>query len=226
MDAATETKPEEQETKPETVSMERFEEVNAKLKAAEDKNDVQQQNMALIAANATPAPKVEEVDPFKEVGLEGPEDIPNVGQSRKILSHYIGGVKNEMAQIRFQAQHSDFSQIVGDDEHIQSGQFSPPLMKAIKVNPLLLDQIKSSRNPSAAAYKAALQFAEKKTKKDETTTKTEAQVAIDEAVANSKTVKTSANAPGGNEGLSEEGRLAKMSDADFIKIFNPTGGDL
>jgi hypothetical protein len=122
--------------------------------------------------------------------------------------------------------HPDYSQIVGTAEQIRTGQFAEPLKQAIKANPALMATIQNSADPQAAAYAIAKQQVNKTAAGDTTkTTKTEAQAAIDEAVANAGAVKTSANAKGG-DGLSEEGRAANMSDAEFMKAFNASGGDL
>jgi len=215
------------ETKPETVSKERMDEVNTENKALKERNELLQQNQALIAAS-TPAaaPAAPAFDIFKEVGLEGPEDIPNVEQSRKINAYYQSIAQRQNAQLRFVADHPDFPQLVGTAQQIATGQWADPLMKAIKANPTLMPTIVNSADPYAAAYAVAKIQADKDAKGDETkTTKNDAKAAIDEAVENAARVKTSANAKGG-EGLSEEGRTKNMSDADFIVLFNATGGQL
>lgn len=230
---ATETKTEETteakqvtETKPETVSKERMDEVNAENKTLKEQNELLQQNQALISANVPAAPAAPAFDIYKEVGLEGPEDIPNVEQQRKINAYHQAVSDRKISQLRFVADHPDFPKLVGTSQQIQSGQWAEPLMKAIKANPTLMNTIVNSADPYAAAYAVAKIQADKAAEGDTTkTTKTEAQAAIDEAVENANRVKTSANTKGG-EGLSEEGRTAAMSDADFIKEFNKIGGDL
>lgn len=232
MDAATETtevaeKTEATDTKAEMVSKERFDEQNAKLKLAEEQNELMQQNQALLRANTSVAPPaVPAFDIYKEVGLEGDEDIPTVAQQKKINAYFQGIVQRQFAQHRFVADHPDFPKIVGTAQQIQSGQWADPLMKALKANPTLMPTIVNSADPYAAAYAVAKIQADKEAQGDNTkTSKTEAQVAIDEAVENAEKVKTSANTKGG-EGLSEEGRTASMSDAEYIKAFNASGGDL
>jgi hypothetical protein len=218
------------ETQEEMVPKSRLEEEAAKVKAAEEKNELLQQNQALIQANvqATAAPKRPEFDIYKEVGLDpdDPKDIPNQEQQKKINAYFHAKYERDNAQIRFMLDHPDYSQIVGTAEQIRTGQFAEPLKQAIKANPALMATIQNSADPQAAAYAIAKQQVNKTAAGDTTkTTKTEAQAAIDEAVANAGAVKTSANAKGG-DGLSEEGRAANMSDAEFMKAFNASGGDL
>lgn len=223
----TETKTEAPETKPEMVSKERMDEVNTKNKELQEQNELLQQNQALINASATaPAPAVQapEFDIYKEVGLEGPEDMPNVEQSRKINAYFQAITQRQNAQIRFVVDHPDFPKLVGTAQQIKSGQWAEPLMKAIRANPTLMATIVNSADPYAAAYSVA-KLQTDKTAEGETTTKTEAEAAIDEAVDNANKVKSASNTQGG-DGLSEEGRTENMSDADFIKAFNASGGDL
>lgn len=212
------------EAKPEMVPKERLDDISTKLKAAEEQNLLLQQNQALLRANAPAATKAETFDIYKEVGLEGPEDMPNQEQQRKINAYFEARNNAQIAQLRFLIDHPDYSQLVGTADQIQSGQFAEPLKEAIRENPTLMETIRNSANPQAAAYGIAKLHAKKK-EEGAKTTKTEAQQAIDEAVENAKRVKTAANTKGG-EALSEEGRVVNMSDAEFIKLFNASGGDL
>lgn len=224
-ETATETKVEE--TKPEMVPKERMDELNAKNKELQEQNELLQQNQALINANATAAaPQVPAFDIYKEVGLEGPDDIPNVEQQKKINAHFQSQRDQRDALIIFRLDHPDFPQLVGTTDQIKTGQWANPLMKAIRANPQLFSTIVNSANPYAAAYTVAKIQADKDAEGDKTkTTKTEAQQAIDEAVENANRVKTSANTKGG-DGLSEEGRVKNMPDPDFIKLANSCGADL
>lgn len=225
-ETGTETTEAAAETKPETVPKERMDEVSAENKTLKEQNELLQQNQALLRSNPPAAAQVKQTDPWEQEGLEGDDDIPNVGQQKKVFGRILGGVRNEINQLRFLYDHPDFSQIVGTREQIQSGQWAAPLNEAIKANPMLMATIVNSTDPYAAAYTVAKIHAKKKAEGDTTkTTKTEAQAAIDEAVTNAGRVKTSANTKGG-EGLSEEGRVANMSDAEFVELFNKAGGDL
>lgn len=217
---ATETKT---ETEPDMVSKERFDELNTKLKAAEEQNVVLRQNQALINANAPAAPKAEAFDIYEEVGLEGPKDMPTVEQQKKINAYFQGVSQHQIDRIRFLIDHPDYSQLVGTAEQIKLGQFAEPFKKAIRANPTLMATIQNSDDPQAAAY--AIAKLHKERTEGTKTTKSEAEAAIEEAVENSKRVKTSANTKGG-EALSDEGRLASMPDADFIKLANECGADL
>ena len=155
-----------------------------------------------------------------------PKDIPNQEQQKKIDAYKDAVFNQKIGQLRFVADHPDFPKLVGTAQQIQTGQWAEPLMKAIKANPTLMNTIVNSTDPYAAAYGVAKLQADKDVEGDKTkTTKNEAQQAIDEAIKNADKVKTSANAKGG-EGLSEEGRTEHMSDAEFIKAFNASGGDL
>lgn len=223
----TQTKETTEETKPEMVPKERLDETATRLKAAEEQNVLLQQNQALINANAPAAPKGEAFDIYKHVGLDpdDPTDIPNQEQQKKINAYYQGLSQQRDSRIRFLLDHPDYSQLVGTAEQIQTGQFAEPLKEAIRANPTLMATIQNSADPQAAAYAIAKLHKENKEKGQTKTTKTEAEKAIDEAVENANRVKTSANTKGG-EGLSEEGRVANMSDADFIKLANSCGADL
>lgn len=225
MPEETKTTENETETKPEMVAKERFDEVNTKLKAAEEQNVVLQQNQALINANTAVAPKAEAFDIYKEVGLEGPEDMPNQEQLRKINAYFQGVTQHQTARVRFLIDHPDYPQLVGTAEQIQSGQFAGPLKEAIRVNPTLMATIQNSADPQAAAYAIAKMHKEKTEKGETKTTKSEAEAVIDEAVENAGRVRTVANTKGG-EALSEEGRVANMPDDEFIKLANTWGADL
>ena len=213
----------------EMVSKERMDEVVAENKALKEKNELIEQNSALIQANsAAPAKQAEQFDIFKEVGLnpDDPKDIPDQAQLKKINAYNQQQNQVILNQIQFKIDHPDYSQIVGTAAQIRTGNFAAPLKQAIKENPALMATIQNSRDPMAAAYAIGKQQEKKAAAGDKTTTtKTEAEAAINEAVENAKTVKTSANAKGG-DGLSEEGRTANMTDADFIKQYNASGGDL
>lgn len=214
------------ETKPETDAKERIEELNTKLKAAEERNELLEQNQALIRANTEAAPAAPAFDPYKEVGLEGDEDIPNVGQQKRIDAFRDAQRNQQNAYIRFRLDHPDYSQLVGTDEQTSNGEFAAPLMKAFRVNPTLLNSMKNSPKPWELAYSNAKIQADKEPKGegDKTkTTKDEAKAAIDEHIENAARIKTSANAKGG-EGLSEEGRTANMPDAEYIKEFKRISG--
>lgn len=216
-----------EETKPESVSMERFKEQEAKLKAAEEQNTLLQQNQALLNANAA-APKQEEFNIYKHVGLnpDDPTDMPTQEQTKKINAYFQGITQRQNAQIRFLVEHPDYPQLVGTTEQTQSGQFAEPLKEAIRANPTLLATIQNSADPMKAAYTVAKIQAKKTAAGDTTkTTKTEAQTAIDEAVENATRVKTAANTAGG-AGMDEKGSVATMSDGEFIKLANACGADL
>ena len=211
----------------EMVPKARLEEEAAKTKAANERSELLQQNHALIAQNAAAAanaPKAEPFDIYKEVGLDpdDPKDIPNQAQQKKINAYHRQqeDIRQRLIHTRF--DHPDFNDIVGTSSQIQSGLYAAPLAAAIQADPTLRTQIMNSANPYEAAYRFARAH-QKET--GASNTKTDAQQAIDDAVAESKRVKTSANAKGG-DGLSEAGRTANMSDADFVNEFNSYGGDL
>ncbi len=210
---------------PETVSKERFDEQQAKLTEAQETNELLRQNQAIIAANVPQAPAAEAFDIYAEVGLKAddPTDIPNQEQLKRINAHFQAVTNSSNAQIRFLIEHPDYTELVGTAEQIKSGQFAGPLKEAIRANPTLMATIGNSPDRQAAAYSIAKLYADKNagTKIE----KSESQEVIDEAVNNAARVKTGANVAGG-EGLSEAGRLATISDADFVKMANKVGADL
>jgi len=209
----------------EMVPKARLEEEAAKTKAATEKAELLQANQELIQANAAAAantPKAEAFDIYKKVGLnpDDPEDIPNQAQQKEINAYFQQQENFQQSLIHTRLDHSDFNKIVGTSSQIRSGLYAEPLAAAIKADPTLRTQILNSANPYETAYRFAKAY-----KKETGDPKTDAEKEIDEAVAESKRVKTSANAAGG-DGLSEAGRTANMSDADFVKEFNAFGGDL
>lgn len=221
---ATETKT-ETETKPNAEK--RIEDLVAENKALTEKNEVMQQNQAVLSANVQAPEPAKQYDPWEASGMDPkePNEPATQEQHKKILGHYVGGLQEEAALTRFVADHPDFPQIVGTAQQIASGQLAEPIMKAIKADPTLYDRLKNSRT-RLASYKAAYSVAKIQSKKEvKATTKTEAQEAIDDAVDNATKVKSVSNTKGG-AALSEEGPTAKLSDADFINLFNQSGGDL
>lgn len=213
----------------EMVPKSRLEEETAKVTAANEQNKLLQQNQQLIQQNAAAqanAPKVEPYDIYKDVGLDpnDPDDVPTQAQQKKINAYFQQQDNFKQSLIHTRLDHSDFNDIVGTTEQIRSGLYAAPLAAAIQADPTLRTQILNSANPYETAYRFAKTY-KKQTGDSKNTDKTTAEKEIDEAVAESKRVKTSANAQGG-DGLSEAGRTTNMSDTDFIKEFNQFGGDL
>lgn len=223
-EAAAETKQGSEETQPETVAKERFDEQQVKLKEAEEQNALLQENQAIIKANTPVVPAANAFDIYKEVGLnpDDPDDIPTQAQQKKINGYFQAVRAHQDAKARFQREHPDYYSLVGTDEQTTTGQFAEPLKIAIRANSTLMTALQNSPRPWELAYSNAKQHAKKK---DEKPAKTEAQAAIDEAVANSERIKVASNTKGGL-GLSEEGQVATMSEAEFIKLANSVGADL
>lgn len=201
-------------------AQERIQTLTNELESQKQSNELLQQNLALLKANAPQPqqPKVEQFDIFKHVGLdaEDPDDVPNQGQLKQIVNHITGAYREQINQLRFMVAHPDYSEVVGTDEQIRAGQFGEPLKEAIKANPALIATIQASAQPQLAAYSIATLYQKNKAKGESTTT-TEAQDAIDQAVKNAKKVKTSSNAKGGTA-LTGESRYEAMSDAEFIEL--------
>lgn len=217
-----ETQTEEAESKEEeTVSMDRFKEMVDKVELLTKQAEVTAEQAAIAKANpiAGQTAQVNQFDIFKEVGLDKDDDIPDVGQSKKIFAYYGTVFDRRLADIAFLQAHPDYAQIVGTVDEIASGKYAEPLAAAIKKNPALQSMIANSRDPRIAAYEVAKLQKESVTKPVVTK---EAQDAIDEAVQIANKVKSPSNTKGG-ESLSEEGRYAKMNDADFLKIATEHG---
>ena len=213
-----EAKTEQQETVPKA----RFEEVMAEKNAAEERVTLLTQQQQIIQANQQkPAPK-EEFDIYKHVGLDpnDPDDVPTQAQLKEIQKYNMSLIGGQMAEIQFMSTHPDYSEIVGTDEGVRVGQFAPPLTKAIKENPALLNLILSSPNKREAAYQIAKLHVAKDVKVDVT----DAKDAIDEAVKNAQQVKSSSNATGGGV-LSEAGRYSEenMPEDVFIELARKRG---
>ena len=210
-DEKTEVKDEAQ-----TIPKDRLDEVNAELATQKEANALLQQNLALLKANAPQQPAAEAFDIYKHVGLnpDDPEDIPNQKQLKEINMYQQRVRDQQISQIRFLADHPDYSQLVGTADQVQTGQFAEPFKEAVKADPTLMAKVMSSKNPALAAYEIAKLYHDNKGKKP---TKTEAKEAIDEAVANANRVKTSANTKGG-DALTDEGRYESMGDEEFIDL--------
>jgi len=204
---------------PKTVPYERFQEVVDEVKQLKEQAEMAAQQVALARANP-PQQEQKEFDIFKEVGLEDEDDVPTVKQHRQILNHYATVFDRRLAELAFQQAHPDFAELVGTADEIASGKYAAPLAAAIKQNPALMRMIAKSDNPRLAAYYVAK--LQKSKTGNEPIKKNEAQNVIDEAVENANRIKSSANTKGG-ENLSEEGRIAKMDDKDFLKLAREHG---
>ncbi len=205
----------------ETVPMSRFQEMVDKVELLEKQAGVAAEQQAIAKANpiAAQATNADQFDIFKEVGLDKDDDVPDVGQTKKIMAHYGKVFDMRIATLAFHQAHPDYAQLVGTVDEIASGKYAEPLAAAIKKNPALQSMIASSENPRIAAYEVAK--LQKESVKSPVVTK-EAQNAIDEAVKNANKIKSPSNTKGG-EALSEEGRIAKMSDANFLNIARDNG---
>jgi len=221
---------EEKGQEQQTVPYDRFQEKTAEAEQLKTQNQLLQQQLAIMSANVSTQRQkpTETFDIFKEVGLEGDEDIPNVKQQKQIMEYYGRTIGTQLANLQFKLDRPDFSQLVGKPEDIARGQFAKPLNEALKTNPALITQIQTSSNPQLTAYEIAKAYqtihqatkpAEKDKNKPINTDK------ISEAVANANRVKSSSNVKGGG-GLSEEGRYVNMSDEEFIKIAEQNGAQL
>lgn len=210
---------EEPKEESQTVPKERLDEATAELTSQKEANALLQQNMALLKANAPAAtPAAPAFDIYKHVGLnpDDPEDIPTQKQLKEINKYQEGVREQQIAQIRFLADHPDYTELVGTAEQIMAGQFAEPFREAIKANPSMMAMIGTSANPQSAAYEIVKLYQKNKSE-GKKTTKSEAKEAIDEAVENANRVKTSANTKGG-EALTDEGRFESMDDEEFIKL--------
>lgn len=218
---AAETEQTGEQKTAETVPKARFEEMMAERDAAVQRNTLLTQQHQIIQANQQKPAEQKPFDIYAHVGLDpnDPEDIPNQTQLKEIQKYNMSLVNGRITEIQFLSTHPDFQNIVGTDEGIRAGKFAPPLAKAIKENPALLQTILASPNKYDTAYQIARLKVENPTEKVETT---DAKNVIDEAVQNAQKVKSSSNAPGGGV-LSEEGRIANMEDDAFIELARSHG---
>ena len=213
----------EDQQEDQTVPMERFKEMEAKAKAAEEQANLATQNAQIALANQPKAEQPKQRDIYAEVGLDpnDPEDVPTQAQLKAINEYHLKQMQQGQAQTQFLAAHPDFINLVGTDEQVNTRQYAPPLQAALKANPALYGLIAHSNNPRESAYQIAKAFVEKKA----APSKDEAQAAIDEAAAAAGRVKSAGNAAGGGV-LSEEGRIATMSDEDYMALTLKNGADL
>ncbi len=216
----------EEKTEEKTGSMERIKEEQAKTKTAEEAAALATQNAQIAIANTPKKDAKEPFDIYKHVGLdpEDPEDVPTQAQLKQINAYNKQQNDLQIEQMQFLATHPDFNEIVGTQDNLVAGKFAPPLAKAIKENPALIRVIMGSNNYREAAYQIAKPYfdatkAAKKTDKDD---KGAAADAIAEAVANAGKVKSSSNVAGGGV-LSEEGRIASLSEKDFLELARANG---
>lgn len=222
----TETTETEETTEEKTVSMERFKEEQAKTKTAEEAAALATQNAQIALANAPKKEAEKPFDIYAYVGLDpdDPDDVPTQTQLKQIDAYNKNQNQVQIEQMQFLATHPDFNEIVGTQENVTASKFAPPLAKAIKENPALTGVILNSKNPREAAYQIAKPYfdATKAVKKSDKDDKGAAADAIAEAVANAGKVKSSSIVAGGGV-LSEEGRLANMSDEDFLELVRANG---
>ncbi len=206
----------------ETVPKARFEEIMAQKNAAEERVTTLTQQQLIIQANQTKPAEKKPFDIYAHVGLdpEDPDDIPNQKQLKQIQDYKSKQIMGQIAEVQFLSTHPDYNEIVGTDEGIRVGSFAPPLAKAIKENPALLNLIVSSPNRREAAYQIAKLHVEKTTKTVDTT---DAKNTIEEAVKNAQKVKSSSNVAGGSGVLSEEGRIANMAEDAFLTLARANG---
>ncbi len=201
----------------EAISKERFTEVTEKLKASEERNTLNEQQMALIAANqnaAAPRAQAKEFDIYKEVGLEDDDDIATFAQQKKINAHFANQSIAQMRELQFRIDHPDFAEVVGTPRQIQTGLYAQPFKDALAKNPALRDVVANSPDPRVAAYAVAKLH---KKAPSETVETEDAEKAIEAAANNAKSVKSAANKTGG-AALSEEGRYDSMADDEFLAL--------
>lgn len=215
------------------VSYERFQEMVNKVKGLEDTIEANAEQAAIAKANPVAAPTQPtqpQTDPldaiFKDAGLdlEDPDEVPTQGQLKTILSNVATVYDRQLAEMSFFQTHPDYTELIGTQDELASGQYAAPLAAAIKKNPALIQQIQKSADPRMAAYEIA-KLQKAKAKPSEKVDTKEAKNAIDEAVENANKIKSSSNAKGGG-GVTEEGRFASMSDGDFLKLAADNGAIL
>jgi len=211
----------------ETVPKARFEEVMAAKNAAEERIDLLNQQQQVIMANQQKTEQKPPFDPYSAVGATDDDEVLTVGQQKRIDKHRMTEIMAALSEVQFMASHPKFEEIVGTPEQIRAMQFAPPLAKAIKQNPALMQTITFSPNRREIAYQVAKLMVENKTEaKPQPKPEAEAGAVIDEAIQNANTVKSSSNVAGGSGVLSEEGRLLNMSDEAFEDMARKNGADI
>ena len=206
-----------------TVPRERFEDIQARLRAAEETNELLSQQSRIIAANQ-PKPTAEKpFDIYAHVGLDpdDPDDVPNQAQLKQIQEYNTSQINSRLNDLQFLSTHPDYHNIVGSHEDVRAGKFAPPLAKMLKNNPALFQVIATSKNPSEAAYQIAKTAAGKPADKPAGNEDDE----ITEAVKNALALKSSSNATGGGA-LSAEGRYEAMDDATFVELARKNGAPI
>ncbi len=205
----------------ETVPKSRFEDMVGERDSERERVAALTQQQMIIQANQQ-KPAAKQFDIYAEVGLDpdDPDDIPTQGQLKKIQAHNAKMMMAQMSQIQFLSTHPDFEKIVGTPEQIKAMQWAPPLAKALKENPALLQTILASSNMNDAAYQIAKLKVDSPT---ETVDTQDAKGAIDEAVKNAQKVKSSSNVAGGSGVLSEAGRIEEMSEDAFLELARVNG---
>ncbi len=213
-----------------TVPKSRLDEVIAENQALKEQANLAIQNAKIAQANKPPVQEQKPFDIYAHVGLdpEDPEDVPNQGQLKQINEYHANQNKQASVETQFLARHPDFDTIVGTDNGIATGKYAPPLQKAIDANPALARVILNT--PPEHRREAAYQIAKSHFTKAppsiiENTSNDAAAAAIKEAADTAARVKSAGNAAGGGV-LSEEGRIATMSDKDFLQLMSNNGADL
>ncbi len=211
-----------------TVPKSRFDEVVAENQTLKEQANLAIENAKIANANRQPPKEQKPFDIYAHVGLdpEDPDDVPNQGQLKLINQHFANINKQAAVETQFLATHSDFDTIVGTEDSLATGKFAPPLQKVIETHPALLRVILN--NPPEHRREAAYQIAKSHSEKTAPAVDNDAvaaAAAIKEAVDLAGKPKSAGLASGGGV-LSEEGRIATMSDQDFVALMIKNGADL
>jgi len=135
------------------IPYDRFKAVNDKAKAAEERAQLLEQQIALYQANSLqgqgqPQPQQQPQEPDYFEGIE-PDEFGYVRQDdvKKAMNRFRSDVGRQAQTLGFIATHPDFADVVGAD-----GKYAPELQDLCNKNPGIVEQIRTSPNPLAAAY--------------------------------------------------------------------------
>lgn len=206
-----------QQTQEQMIPKSRFDEINERMKAAEQTSQQALTQLQLLKANASQPQTAEQKSLFKSVakqlGYNGDflttDETANVMDT--ILTQQQQRQQATVQQQAFLAQHPDFDKVVGKQNPL-TGQFdfAPPLMRQIQKNPGLVQTLQTHPEGGMIAYSIAVNDPEYI---KETTNQKAQQVATTTKPAN-QVPKSISSIPGGGT-LDKASHMQSMTDAEF-----------
>lgn len=206
-----------QQAQEQMIPKSRFDEINARMKAAEERSQQAMTQLQLLKANAQQRPEQKQESMFlsvaKQLGYN--DDFLTTEQQAHvmdtILTQQMQQQQATIKQQQFLAQHPDFEKVVGKMNPV-TGQFdfAPPLMRQIQKNPSLVQTLQNHPEGGMIAYSIAANDPEYLNE----TTNAKAEKVVTTTKKPVEAPKSISNIPGGGS-LNKADAIRQMSDAEF-----------